>query len=212
MDLEELDNALEALLLVSGNGVSVSDITEILGLQRSEVDGAVKRLKRKYGGKCGIILQSYSGKIQFASNPRYSEAVESVLKPIREKELSSSALETVAIIAYRQPVTRLEIEQVRGVNCDYAIQVLFKHGLIEVKGRKDAVGKPLLYGTTDTFLKRFRIEDIDQLPDYEKLLESITVIEEAGRAEAASLYNEFELPTEEVPEFLSEEENIEKVE
>lgn len=211
MILEDLDYVLESLLLVSGNGISVDDITEILGLQKSEVTDSIRRLKKKYSGKRGILLISYRNKIQFASNPKYAEAVESVLKPVREKELSAAALETVAIIAYRQPVTRLEIEQVRGVNCDYAIQVLQKHNLIEIVGRKDAVGKPLLYGTTDGFLKRFRIEDINQLPDYDKLLESITVIEESGKAEAASLYNDFEIPPEEVPEFLEGEEKIDKI-
>lgn len=149
--------------------------------------------------------------MQFGSNPDYAEAVESVLNPIKEKELSGSALETVAIIAYKQPVTRLEIEQIRGVNCDYAIQVLLKHNLIEVTGRKDVVGKPLLFGTTENFLKRFRIEDINQLPDYEKLLESITVIEGSGNAQEASLYNEFEIPNEEVPPFL-EGEDLDKIE
>ncbi|MCI9031086.1 MAG: SMC-Scp complex subunit ScpB [Clostridia bacterium] len=212
MNLDDLDYVLEALMLVSGEGLRISDITETLELQRSEIEASLKRLKRRYGGKSGIIIQTYGDKIQFASNPKYAEAVESVLKPVREKELSNAALETVAIIAYRQPVTRLEVEQVRGVNCDYAIQVLLKHDLIEVKGRKDAVGKPLLFGTTEKFLKRFRIEDINQLPDYDRLLESITVIEENSKIEAASLYNEFELPEQEAtPEFL-EGEKVDKVE
>ena len=212
MNLDDLDYVLEALMLVSGEGLRISDITETLELQRSEIDASLKRLKRRYGGQSGIIIQTYGDKIQFASNPKYAEAVESVLKPVREKELSNAALETVAIIAYRQPVTRLEVEQVRGVNCDYAIQVLLKHDLIEVKGRKDAVGKPLLFGTTEKFLKRFRIEDINQLPDYDRLLESITVIEENSKIEAASLYNEFELPEQEAtPEFL-EGEKVDKVE
>ena len=193
MDLDELDYVLEALMLVSGEGLRITDITETLGLQRSEIDASLKRLKRRYGGKSGIIIQTYGDKIQFASNP-------------------NAALETVAIIAYRQPVTRLEVEQVRGVNCDYAIQVLLKHDLIEVKGRKDAVGKPLLFGTTEKFLKRFRIADINELPDYDKLLESITVIEENSKVETASLYNEFEIPEQEqTPEFL-EGEKVDKVE
>ena len=212
MDLDDLDYVLEALMLVSGEGLRISDITETLGLQRSEIDSSLKRLKRRYGGKSGIIIQTYGDKIQFASNPKYAESVESVLKPVREKELSNAALETGAIIAYRQPVTRLEVEQVRGVNCDYAIQVLLKHDLIEVKGRKDAVGKPLLFGTTEKFLKRFHIEDINQLPDYDRLLESITVIEENGKIEAASLYNEFELPEQEAPPEFLEGEKVDKVE
>ena len=128
--------------------------------------------------------------------------------------MSTAALETVAIVAYKQPVTRLEIEQIRGVNCDYAVQVLLKHNLIEVVGRKDVVGKPLLFGTTDMFLKRFQIESIEQLPDYEQLLASIKVLEEgnAAKPEEVSLYNEFELPEEEeTPDFLEAETDLQKI-
>ncbi len=212
MEIELLDNILEGLLLVSGNALNIAEVTEQLELQKSEMNGAIKRLKEKYGGQCGIHLLTYNGKMQLGSNPAYGDVISSVLNPIREKELSNAALETVAIIAYRQPVTRLEIEQIRGVNCDYAVQVLLKNNLIEVVGRKDSVGKPLLFGTTDNFLKRFRIEDISQLPDYDNLLESIRVIESETRPEAASLYNEFDLPPEETPEFLKDEPDLVKVE
>ena len=211
MEIELLDNILEGLLLVSGNALNIAEVTEQLELQKSEMNGAIKRLKEKYGGQCGIHLLTYNGKMQLGSNPAYGDVISSVLNPIREKELSNAALETVAIIAYRQPVTRLEIEQIRGVNCDYAVQVLLKNNLIEVVGRKDSVGKPLLFGTTDNFLKRFRIEDISQLPDYDNLLESIRVIE-SERPETASLYNEFDLPPEETPDFLKDEADLVRVE
>ncbi len=214
MEIEQLDEIIEALLLVSGDGISTSEIVELLELQQSEVKQSVARLKKKYGGKCGIHLLNYNGKIQFGSNPDYADAISSVLNPIKEKELSNAALETVAIVAYKQPVTRLEIEQIRGVNCDYAVQVLLKHNLIEVVGRKDVVGKPLLFGTTDVFLKRFQIESIEQLPDYEQLLASIKVLEEgnAAKPEEVSLYNEFELPEEEeTPDFLEEETDLQKI-
>lgn len=212
MEIELIDDILESLLFVSGNGLSVKEVTELLELQPSEMNASINRLKRKYSGKCGIHLLSYNGKIQFGSNPAYSDVIGCVLNPIKEKELSSAALETIAIIAYKQPVTRLEIEQIRGVNCDYAVQVLLKHNLIEVVGRKDVVGKPLLFGTTENFLKRFQIEDVTQLPDYERLLEGIKIIEGSGNAEEKSLYNEFEIPAEEeTPAFLEGEENLEKV-
>lgn len=227
MEIELIDEVLEALLFVSGDGISTDEIVELLELQKSEVRNSVKRLKEKYSGKSGIHLISYNGKIQFCTNPAYADTVACVLNPIKEKELSTATLETVAIIAYKQPVTRLEIEQVRGVNCDYAIQVLLKHNLIEVVGRSDAVGKPLLFGTTDNFLKRFQIESISELPDYEKLLESIRVLE-APKPEEKSIYNEFEipeeeqaaaeseeeleLPEEEIPDFLKGEENLKKIE
>lgn len=214
MEIELLDNILESLLLVSGNALNVKDLIEQLELQKSEIDASIKRLKKKYSGQCGIQLLTYNGKVQFGSNPAYDDVVSSVLNPIKEKELSSAALETVAIIAYKQPVTRLEVEQIRGVNCDYAIQVLLKHNLIEVVGRKDVIGKPLLFGTNDNFLRRFQIEDITQLPDYDKLIESIRIIEGTGKEEEGeqSLYNELEIPDEEVPAFLEGEENLQKVE
>ena len=212
MEIEMLDNALEALLFVSGDGLKVSDLAEMLELQKSEVNASVKRLKEKYSGKCGIHLISYNGKIQLASNPEYSDVVSYVLNPIKEKALSAATLETVAIIAYKQPITRLELESIRGVNCDYVVQTLLKHNLIEVVGRKDVIGKPLLFGTTDEFLKRFQIETIKDLPDYEQLLENIRVISDETEGEEKGLYHDFELPMEEeIPEFLQGEE-INKIE
>ncbi|MBQ8882716.1 MAG: SMC-Scp complex subunit ScpB [Clostridia bacterium] len=194
--LSMLDELLESILLVSGNGLKISEIAEHLEIKVSDINASVKRLKEKYGNKSGIHLISYNGKIQFASNPAYSDVVACVLNPIRERDLSNAALETIAIIAYRQPVTRLDIEQIRGVNSEYTVQMLLKNNLIEVVGRKDAVGKPLLFGTTDEFLKRFRLESINDLPDYDTLLESIKVIS-AGAGELQSIYNEFEIPDEE---------------
>ncbi|MCL2797242.1 MAG: SMC-Scp complex subunit ScpB [Firmicutes bacterium] len=198
MEIEKLENILEAILFVSGEGISLAALTESLGMQKSEMNRAVASLKEKYGGASGVRLISFAGKIQLASNPDYADSVAGVLRPMKEKELSNAALETIAIVAYRQPVTRLEIEQIRGVNCDYSVQVLLKHGLIEAVGRKGCVGKPILFGTTDAFLKRFQISSLNELPDYEDLLESIKVLNLTKSApaagEAAGLYNEFEIP------------------
>ncbi len=216
IDTGMLDELLESLLLVSGGGLKIEDIASHLEIKTAEVNASVKRLKEKYGGKCGIHLITYNGKVQFASNPAYSDVIACVLNPIRERDLSNAALETIAIIAYRQPVTRLDIEQIRGVNSEYTVQMLLKNNLIEVVGRKEAVGKPLLFGTTDEFLKRFQLESITDLPDYETLLESIKVI--GAQEGAKSIYNEFEipdeqpeLPQEEIPDFLKDEEGLEKV-
>lgn len=201
LEIEKIDNVLEALLFVSGDGLKISDICEILELQKSEVNSAVKRLQKKYGGESGVHLIVYNGKIQLASNPDYAEALSFVLNPIKEKALSNPAMETLSIIAYRQPVTRLDIEHIRGVNCDYALQALLKNDLIEIVGRKDSLGKPLLFGTTDTFLKRFGIEDVADLPDRDALLEKIRDIEEASpEPTEEELYNFAK--TEENPDFL----------
>ena len=203
MDIEKLDNVLESLLFLSGDALKTDDIAASLELQKSEIKKSVRRLKDKYGGKCGIQLLEFNGKLLFGTNPDYKEEVESVLNPIKERELSKATLETIAIIAYKQPVTKLEVETVRGVNCDYTMQTLLNLGMIEVVGLKDAIGHPKLYGTTDEFLRRFRLENINQLPDYESLLQSIEELEHR-QIESDSLYNQFEIPAEEKPEFLAE--------
>lgn len=209
MEIEILDNVLESLLLLSGDSLKIDFIAESLELQKSEIKKSLKRLKEKYSGSSGIYLIEFNNKVQFCTNPDYDNEIAKVLNPIREKELSTATLETIAIIAYKQPVTKLEVEHVRGVNCDYTVQVLLKLGLIEVVGRKDSVGHPLLFGTTDEFLRRFRLEGISQLPDYEDLLQSIEELK-GRQTETESLYNEFEIP-EESPEFLSGE-NAELIE
>ncbi|MDE6399203.1 MAG: SMC-Scp complex subunit ScpB, partial [Clostridiales bacterium] len=94
MEIELLDEIIESLLFVSGDGISTSEIVELLELQPSEVKQSINRLKKKYGGKCGIHLLNYNGKIQFGSNPDYADVIACVLNPIKEKELSSAALET----------------------------------------------------------------------------------------------------------------------
>ena len=221
IDVSMLDEFLESILFVSGNGLKVDELANLLEIKKSDINAAVARLKEKYGGKSGIHLISYNGKIQFSSNPEYSDVVAAVLNPIRERDLSNAALETIAIIAYRQPVTRLDIEQIRGVSSEYCVQLLLKNNLIEVVGRKESPGKPLLFGTTDEFLKRFQLEDISQLPDYETLLESIRVLGSEKDEEKRSIYNEYEIPDEEttdpdipeeegVPDFLTGE-KIEKI-
>jgi len=200
MDIENLDEALEAILFAAGEGVAISDIVSHLEVQRSEVKASAKRLACKYSNGCGINLIQYNNKLQFCSNPECADHVAKVLNPIREKQLTKAAMEAIAIIAYKQPITRLELEQIRGVGCDYAIQVLLKHNLIAVMGYKDAVGKPALFGTTEEFLKRFGIETIDKLPDYDRMLEDITNLtqeresalfgNDAEREAAATLDNE----------------------
>ena len=205
MEIELIDDILEALLFVSGDGLKVTDICDLLELQKSEVNGAVKRLQKRFGGKSGIHLITYNGKVQLASNPEYSDIIACVLNPIKEKALSNPAMETLSIIAYRQPVTRLDIESIRGVSCDYALQALFNNNLIEIVGRKESLGKPLLFGTTETFLKRFGIEDISELPDREALLEKIKAIEETVPEQTEDqLYNYAKdgEGKDEIPEFL----------
>ncbi len=189
--MQNLPSIIEGILFVAGNGVEVDEIAEKLQIDKKEVLSAVEELQQKYNETSGIQIISYKNKIQLCTNPEFADAISIVLNPIKERALTKTALETVAIIAYQQPITRLEIENIRGVGSDYAIQLLLSHNLIEVVGRKDVVGKPLLFGTTDEFLKRFELKSLEDLPKYEDLLEQIKVLNQG--VENASIYNEFEV-------------------
>lgn len=173
--MEKLTNIIESILFVNGKAVAIKDISEHLECSDKDVLKAAKELQKTYSDPCGINLLIFNGKLQFASNPKYVDSVSVVLNPIRERELSRSMLETAAIIAYKQPVTRLDLEEIRG-NSEYAVQTLLKLGIIEVVGRKDAVGRPVLFGTTDEFLKRFQISSLDDLPDYDELMSRIRTL------------------------------------
>lgn len=233
---EKLTNIIESIAFLSGNPIAIRDIAEKLEVEEKEIVSAVKKLQQKYSGDCGLQLLMFNKKIQFASNPEYADEVSSVLNPIKERELSRSMLEAAAIIAYKQPVTRMDLEEIRG-NSEYAVQKLLELKVIEPVGRKDAVGKPILYGTTDEFLKRFQISSLDELPDYEELLDRIAQIhgtvndddylysrdeyvEETSPSNVTEAVEkiqkkeeDFELPPiedEEVPDFLKDE-KIEKI-
>lgn len=191
--MENLENIIESILFVNGEAVDINDIVSKIDVTKAEIKAAVKNLQKKYAEDSGIVLMEFNNKLQFASNSKYANDVSLVLNPIRQRNLSKATLETASIVAYKQPVTRLEIEEIRGVSSDYAINILLEHNLIEIVGRKDTVGKPALFGTTDEFLKRFNISSIDELPDYNELLERVKVI----RSKDDRLYNHFEVKSEE---------------
>ena len=205
-----LSNHIEAVLFVSGKEIEESFIREKLNANEKEFDKAVEELMAKYSGDAGIHLLRFNKKLQFATNPAYSGEVEAVLNPIKEKELTNAMLETLAIIAYKQPVTRLEVEEVRAVDCSYSVQNLVRLGLVEVVGRKETIGKPLLFATTDDFLKRFSISNVTDLPDYETLLEKlreISVTDFSVKTVEKPMFDQVE----DVPDFLLGE-DVNKVE
>lgn len=185
----KLESIVEAILFVSGDGIAKVDILEKLEISEKDLDKAIVSLQEKYNKTSGVQVITYRNKVQMCSNSKYATEVAEVLNPIRERKLTKATLEALSIIAYKQPITRLEVENIRGVNSDYAINNLINHSMIEVVGRKDAIGKPMLFGTTDEFLKRFEIKDLEELPDYNELLESIAVLDERQK----TLYNEYEI-------------------
>ena len=206
-----LSNKIEAVLFISGKAVEEVYLKEKLGTTDKEFKEAVSELLAKFSGdNSGIHLLRFNKKLQFATNPDYSKDVEAVLNPIKEKELTNAMLETLAIIAYKQPVTRIEIEEIRSVDCTYSVQNLMRLGLIEVVGRKETIGKPLLFATTDDFLKRFSISDVSDLPDYETLLEKLHEITTATPNVQVVEKPMFDT-VEDVPDFLVDE-KVTKVE
>lgn len=207
--MKNLNNIIESILFVSGKAVEIAFIAEKLEVPVGDVNKAIEQLKQRYSGESGIHLLTFNKKAQFSSNPEYVKSVESVLNPIKEKELTNAMLETLAIVAYKQPVTRVEIEEIRGVDCTYSVQNLTRLGLIEAVGRKESIGKPLLFATTDEFLKRFSLTSIDDLPDHQALLGKLQSIEQ--NINSVTTVEEPMFNTQDIPEFL-EGEKVEVVE
>ena len=203
--MEKLTNIIEAILFASGEAVPVDMLREKLEITKRQADDAIRQLERKYTGDCGIRLLNFNHKLQFATNPDYKENVSLVLTPIREKEFTRTILECAAIIAYKQPITRSELEAARGTSSDYAITTLLSLEMIEPCGRKDTPGKPILYATTDNFLKRFKLKSLADLPDYEELLRRIAEITSINDVSSNYLYEKDVYNPDEDPELTETE-------
>ena len=171
MDLSEnapegsLKGRIEAILFVSGEAVEIKDLAKALRVSEQMLKKHLNELGDEYDyNQRGFLLKRFGSKVQLATRPLYSEDVVRLLQPVQQQSLSQAAMETLAVVAYKQPVTRAEVEQIRGVKCDYSLQSLMNKGMIEETGRKDTIGRPILYGTTDNFLSHFGIETLEALP------------------------------------------------
>ena len=163
--MNNLENKLEALLFVSGDGVEISEIIDKWQVTDKQIDKAFEKLKERFNENFGIKIIKYKNKLQLCSNPEFADEISLVLNPIRERNLSKATLETIAIIAYKQPITRVDIDEIRGVKSDRAIVTLMEKNLIKDCGRLDVPGRPILYSTTDEFLRYFNLESIKELPN-----------------------------------------------
>ena len=163
--MSELSKILEAILFVSGEPLQIAALANALEVTELEVSAAADELASDYDyHRRGICLKRFGSHIQLSTRADYAPQIEKLLQPIQKQSLSQAALETLAVVAYKQPVTRLDIEAVRGVKCDYSVQSLVNKGLIEEVGRKEALGRPILYGTTDAFLSHFGLASLEDLP------------------------------------------------
>ena len=210
--MEKLTNIIEGILFAAGDPVPMDLIKEKLGVTKLEMDKVVRALEKKYAGDSGIVLLNFNHKLQLATNPEYKESISTVLNPIREKEFTRTILECAAIIAYKQPITRSELETVRGVNSDYALTTLQTLGMIEPCGRKDTPGKPVLFATTDNFLRRFKLKSLTELPDYEELMKRIADLNSFDNSDSGYLYEKDVYDPENDPENLIAAANAEMTE
>ena len=172
LDMKERVGIVEAILFVTGNAVEKKEICRAMELTEGELEETLDALESGYDfDRRGLRLLRFGAHVQLATRPDYAPYVEKLLQPVQKQSLSQAVMETLAVIAYRQPVTKGEIEQVRGVKCDYSVQSLAAKGLIQEVGRRETLGRPILYGTTDAFLRHFGISSLGELPeiDFTKL-------------------------------------------
>ena len=169
--MDFLSQHIEALIFCAQKPISAKEIENCLSemfeaeVPIEHVQDSIKKLQEKYlADTFSFEILQIGGGYQFLTKPSYQASVGILLKQQSKKRLSTSALETLSIVAYKQPVTKSEIEQIRGVNCDYAVQKLLEKELLEIKGKADSIGRPLLYGTSDRFMDYFGINDLKDLP------------------------------------------------
>ena len=166
--MENLAAIIEAILFVAGDPVRVDDLAHAMNLTTNEMQEALNQLSDHLTLEGRGIQLNRSGETVFLSiRPAFAPQVDAFLQPLQKRPLSQAVLETLSIIAYRQPCTRGDIEAIRGVKCDYSVQSLLTKGFIEECGQRETLGRPTLYRTTDAFLKHFGMESIEDLPNIE---------------------------------------------
>lgn len=166
MERHEMIGAIEAILYVAGEPVEEEALRMALETTPQEIEEALAALHDQYEfERRGIRLLRFGKSVQLSTRPEYADIVERLLQPVQRQNLSQAAMETLAVIAYRQPATRGDVEAVRGVKCDYSVQSLLNKGLIADAGRRDTLGRPTLFVTTDLFLRHFGIATLEELPE-----------------------------------------------
>ncbi|MGI6168967.1 MAG: SMC-Scp complex subunit ScpB [Christensenellales bacterium] len=161
---------IEAILFVAGEPVSCEALADTLEIPLIELYAHVERMQQEYTEKNrGVRLMRLNDSLQLKTNEAYAEYIQRIFQPPQRQNLSQSALETLSIIAYRQPITKTEIAAIRGVKADHSVQMLLQKRLICQVGRKETLGRPVLYGTTQEFLRHFDISDLSMLPSLEEL-------------------------------------------
>lgn len=174
-----IKSAFEAMMFTWGEPLDARTAADVLNISEKDAIKYFEELKEEYEQEGrGIRLRRINKKFQFVTADSEAPYIERLCTPVKKRKLSQSALEVLAIIAYKQPVTRGEIEAVRGIKCERVLEGLARKELIEEKGRSNGIGRPILYGTTDTFLKYFGFSTLKELPDIEDIESLIEVPED----------------------------------
>jgi segregation and condensation protein B len=171
MKLEEAKGAIEALLFVAGEPVILGQLMRTLEAEQELVEEVLRSLAQEYERR-GLRIQREGDEVQMVTAPECAPYVERFLGLQFSGRLSTAALETLAIVAYRQPITRAQVEEIRGVNCEGVLRNLVARGLVDELGRLDRAGRPILYGTTFEFLQYFGLSDLTELPQVEEAADS----------------------------------------
>ena len=173
-----IKSAFESMMFTWGEPLDMKLAAEIFNIDAKEAYGYFKELQQEYDDqKRGIRIREINKKFQFVTDSDNFEYIERLCSPVKQRKLSQSALEVLAIVAYKQPVTRGEIEAIRGIRCDRVLEGLQKKELIDEVGRSSGIGRPILYGTTDAFLKNFGFSTLKELPEIEDIESAIEVEE-----------------------------------
>lgn len=179
MDTKELKSIIEALLFTWGDPLNISDIAGILEKDKNEIHKIIQEMTDDFDYNMrGIRIIKINNSYQLGTRSEHFDWIKKLANQKPEKALSNAALETLSIIAYRQPVIKSDIEAIRGVRCDKVIETLFEKGLVEEMGRMDRVGRPILYGTTELFLKAFGLECLKDLPVLKDSIDDENMINE----------------------------------
>jgi segregation and condensation protein B len=165
MSEKKLMAVIEAVLFAMGDSVEISKLAKVLEIDDSRVYEVIAKMNDRYKkDDRGIYIVELEGAVQLCTKPSLYDYLIKVAKAPKKLSMSDTLLETLSIIAYKQPVTRMEIEKIRGVSCEHAVNRLLEFGLIQELGRMDAPGRPLLFGTTEEFLRTFGVKSLGELP------------------------------------------------
>lgn len=191
MDGQKAKAVLEAILFTMGESVEISRLAAVLEMEKKEVQAILEEMEAGYAEEGrGLSLMWLEDSVQLSTKAQMYEYLVKIAKTPRKMVLTDTVLETLSIIAYKQPVTRLEIERIRGVSCDHAVNKLLEYELITELGRMDAPGRPLLFGTTEQFLRCFGVKSLDELPELSTV--QVEEFKQQAEAEAGLLHSDKE--------------------